>query len=105
MVKYSPIICLLSPFLDTKNFATDGGLPSRNFFLTRYATPSSGFLLKRLSPTRYSLFLRISLSSGVILADPEPPDPVDRFGDTLVSGVVELDTEQVDMDMDSSDDP
>lgn len=44
-VRYSPIICLLRPFLDTRKRATLGGEPSKNFFLTRYVTPTSGFLL------------------------------------------------------------
>ena len=58
--KYSPIICLLSPFLVIRKRATPRGEFSRKPREIRYAMPRSGFLLKRFKPTRYWRFRAVS---------------------------------------------
>lgn len=65
--RYSPIICLLRPFLVMRNLATPRGEFSRNPRAIRYAMPRSGFLLNRFRPTRYWRLRTVSDTWKILL--------------------------------------
>lgn len=58
--RYSPIICLERPLRVMRKRATPCGELSRKPRRMRWLTPRSGFLLKRLRPTRYCRLRTVS---------------------------------------------